>query len=45
MHTSNNNIKKKIKHCIQINTVGSQFRAQAQQVWGSGLRSPETMNL
>ena len=25
--------------------VGSQFRAQAQQVWGSGPKSPETMNL
>ena len=32
-------------HLNRIITVGSQFRAQAQQVWGFGPKSAETINL
>ena len=30
---------------FKIYTVGSQFRAQTQLIWGTGPKSPETMNL
>ena len=39
------NLKKyKFAKILNIETVGSQFRTQAQLIWGSGSKSPETMN-
>ena len=39
------NLKKyKFAKILNIETVGSQFRTQAQLIWGSGSKSPEIMN-